>query len=60
MNFCVNATDNIQGQICAYMSTHPTLILSYLDSGDETKAIYMDRTRDVLHKFVYQSSIMPS
>jgi len=60
LNFCVNATDNIQSQNCAYMSTYPTLILSYPDSGDETNAIYMDRPSDVLHKFVYQSPIMPS
>jgi len=50
LNFCVNAADNIQGQNCAYISTHPTLILSYPDSGDKTKAIYMDRPRDVLRK----------
>jgi hypothetical protein len=39
LNICVNATDNIQGQNCPYLSTHPTLIYSYPDSGDETNAI---------------------
>lgn len=52
LKFCVNAKDNIQGQNCPCLSTHPTLIPSYPDSGDEMKAIYMERPRDVLHKLV--------